>query len=142
MAQSRRATKKVAKAKLSEAKPGCPKIRLPWERSRVSISFDPDEDLTHQSFKDECDINNIIDLHTRTGIVNHLNRGTPQYGFVPSSSMFEAACAQAAIRSAEAEGFEPSEPDKPEAEAEESEPARQEASQEASGQPPEDASEG
>lgn len=35
---------------------------------------------TKQSFKDDCDINVIMDRHTKTGVVNHLNRALPQYG--------------------------------------------------------------
>jgi hypothetical protein len=87
---------------------------LPWERHRCSIDFDPDECKTHQSFKDECDVNKIIDMHVRTGIVTHLNRGTPQYGDAPESDIFDAAVAQAEIRSALEQGYEPPEaPEEP-----------------------------
>jgi hypothetical protein len=43
-------------------------------RRRVSISFDPAEDRTQQSFKDECDINNIMARYLRTGQLPASNR--------------------------------------------------------------------
>lgn len=95
-------------------KPKAPNIRMPWERHEVGIAFDPDECRTHQSFKDECDINNIIDLYARTGLVNHHASGKPQYVDNPETTLFEAALAQAEIRSAIEEGWEPSAEDLPE----------------------------
>jgi hypothetical protein len=67
-----------------------------------------DDDLTHQSFKDECDITRIVETYARTGIVPG-RRMEPQYGECPDTTLFEAACVQAAIRTAEADGFEYSE---------------------------------
>lgn len=84
-----------------------PPTRMPWEREECSIWFDPDDGRTHQSFRDECDVNKILDLHVRTGLVNHLNQGKPQYGEVPSQTLFETALIQAEIRSAVEEGWEP-----------------------------------
>lgn len=104
MARSRRVNDKP---KAEELRPGRPYIRMPWERHRVAISWPDSENRTHESFRDECDINNIIDLHTRTGLVNHLNPGNPQYGDAPESTLFEAACAQAAIRTALEDGWTP-----------------------------------
>jgi hypothetical protein len=74
----------------------------------VSKTFDPEGNLTHQSFRDECDINNIIELHTRTGLVTHINEQKPQYGEAPEMDLHEAACVHAEIRSAYEDGFEPS----------------------------------
>lgn len=125
--------KKVKDAAASHVVPGsvCPRIRLPWQRERLSQSFDPADGRTHQSFKDECDINNIIEMHTRTGVVQHLNNRQPQYGDCPDSDLFQAAVAQAAIRSATEEGWEPpaDENDSPDAEPEQSEEAPQGASE-------------
>lgn len=78
----------------------------PFDRKRTAIGYDPDKGLTHQSFKDECDINNVVASYTRTGIMPVFRQGEPQFGDAPESTLFEAACAQAAIRSAEEEGFE------------------------------------
>ncbi|WNK12429.1 MAG: internal scaffolding protein [Microvirus sp.] len=46
---------------------------------RVSITF-PTKGRTKQSFKDECDINNIMGRYSRTGILESQNRRMPQYG--------------------------------------------------------------
>lgn len=45
---------------------------------------------TKQAFKDECDINNIINRYTDTNHISHINRSEPQYGFAPSESFHEA----------------------------------------------------
>lgn len=53
----------------------------PYRRTRVSKSFDQDEGRTHQSFKDQCDINKIFARFVKTGgNVDHINPGTPMYG--------------------------------------------------------------
>lgn len=36
--------------------------------------------ITKQSFKDECDINNIMMKYIRTGLVDHVNRYQGRYG--------------------------------------------------------------
>lgn len=38
-------------------------------KSRLSISFDPESSMTHQSFKDECDINVIMSRYMKTGVL-------------------------------------------------------------------------
>ena len=70
------------------------------EPVRVAFSQPP---KTRQSFKDECDVNRIVDNYARTGMVNHVPRVEPQYGDNPEQNLFEAACVQAAIRSSEEE---------------------------------------
>lgn len=67
-------------------------------------SFVGVENLTKQSFKDECDVNRIVRQFTKTGIVNHLARGKPQYGEMPDMSVHEAACISAEIASKGEEG--------------------------------------
>ena len=81
-----------------------PYVRGPFTRDRVETVIG-DDDLTHQSFKDECDITRIVETYARTGIVPG-RRMEPQYGECPDTTLFEAACVQAAIRTAEADGFE------------------------------------
>lgn len=101
----------------------------PFDRRRCQVEYDPERGLTRQSFKDECDVNRIVDTYARTGIIP-AQRLEPHYGEAPESTLFEAACAQAAIRSAEADGFEyPSESS--------SEPAGDEISEEAGSTPAE-----
>ena len=74
--------------------------RRTHEVPRVSIAF-PEIGKTRQSFKDECDINRIVDTYARTGMVNHIVRVAPQYGDIPEQTLFEAACVQAEIRASE-----------------------------------------
>lgn len=76
--------------------------------SKHAISFDPDQGLTRQSFKEECDINNIVATYMRTGMVNHLPRVEPQYGDAPDLDFNEAAGIRARVRQMhEEEGYEP-----------------------------------
>lgn len=39
-----------------------------------------DVSLTQQQFKDECDINNILQSYAETGTINHINRRPEMYG--------------------------------------------------------------
>jgi len=43
-----------------------------------------------QSFRDECNINNILAKYQRTGALTHVNRYSPQYGYAPSTDFREA----------------------------------------------------
>lgn len=83
-----------------------PNARRPHEVPRTAIRFDPDQGLTHQSFKDECDATRIVETYARTGLVTHSARGKPKYGDAPEIDLFQAACAQAEIRSKTEEGYE------------------------------------
>lgn len=85
---------KNAKTKTAKRPAGYASLR----RRRVSISF-PEQGLTKQSFRDECDINKIVDQFARTGVINNLPRGEPQYGDAPEQSFFESACISAEIAS-------------------------------------------
>lgn len=76
--------------------------RRAHEVPRVQKSFD-EPAKTRQSFKDECDINRIVETYARTGMVNHVPRAAAQYGDNPEQTLFEAACVQAEIRSSEEE---------------------------------------
>lgn len=53
-----------------------PKRRVP----RQQISFEGEPLRTKQAFKDECDINNIIDRFNTTGVISHVNTRQPKYG--------------------------------------------------------------
>lgn len=39
----------------------------------------PDDGMTRQEFKDECDINVLMATYERNGVMPPLNRGTPQF---------------------------------------------------------------
>ena len=50
-----------------------------------------DSSLTHQSFKENCDINNILKKYESTGLVEHLNNHNGNYGnFLDAPSYQEA----------------------------------------------------
>jgi len=55
--------------------------------------------LTRQSFKDECDVNQIVKRYTETGMINHIPRTTPRYGDAPEGDFLEAAIINADIAS-------------------------------------------
>lgn len=48
-------------------------------RRRVRVDASKDG-RTHQSMKQECDINQIMERHRVTGMVTHVNNGQPRYG--------------------------------------------------------------
>lgn len=48
-------------------------------------------DMTKQSFKDDCDINLIIDRYDNSGIVTHLNHVEAQYGDVTQLQDYQQA---------------------------------------------------
>jgi len=104
--------------------------------------------LTRQSFKDECDVNQIVKSYTETGMINHIPRSPPQYGDAPDGDFLEAAIVNADIASQieagtfDMDAFEASEPEAeptPEPDPEEAEEASQEASADASSTPNESA---
>ncbi len=57
--------------------------------TKVSITF-PKKGRTKQSFKDECDINNIMAKYQKTGALAHVNTYQQQYGFATSVDFSEA----------------------------------------------------
>lgn len=52
---------------------------LPFERTD-DLSFEGSSTLTHQSFRDECDINNIMSRFEKTGVLPEMIKSNPQYG--------------------------------------------------------------
>lgn len=46
---------------------------------------------TMQSFKQECDINNILKNYTKTGFLPHINKNQPNYFDVPSNIDYQIA---------------------------------------------------
>lgn len=84
----------MSKSKADQAKPIPPH----------SISFVGVEDLTRQADKEYCDVNAIVERFTRTGLIENLHRGEPQYGDAPDQTFYEAACINAELNSLEEEG--------------------------------------
>lgn len=63
-----------------------------FSRERRRVTFDcGSEVLTEQAHKDACDINNILRTYRRTGMINHLNPGTAQYGDLPDHLDYQEA---------------------------------------------------
>ena len=82
---------------MTYAQPKCP---LKRERTPVGVSDDELwQDQTHQSQKDEADVNHIVARYTETGMLPPGNRIPAQHGDVPETDFFEAACVQAEMRS-------------------------------------------
>lgn len=50
-----------------------------YEIRDVSVDFTGQTSLTHQSFKDECDVNRIVKQANETGLLTHINPKTAQY---------------------------------------------------------------
>lgn len=67
------------------------KIRSAFDGSRVRrvVSFSG-PGRTKQSFKDECDINNIMRKYQKTGLVEAVNKHQARYGDVPAMDFREA----------------------------------------------------
>lgn len=55
-----------------------------------SISFDDAPTMTQQEFKDECDVNQIVDAYVRTGILPRVNPQQARYGYAPALDFREA----------------------------------------------------
>lgn len=67
------------------------RVRMPYDPSEdVGIAFDQEEGLTQQSFKEECDINNIMRRYNSTGVITHLNARAPEWGDFSSPVDFQA----------------------------------------------------
>lgn len=81
------------------------KPRSALERRRVQVHFS-EPSLTHQSFKDECDANHIVDQYARTGIIPNPPRVQARYIDNPETDLFTAACVAAEARSLDEEGVE------------------------------------
>lgn len=67
-------------------------FRQPYstDRFRVTVDF-PSPTRTHQSFKDECDINNILAGYERTGMVTHINANKGFYEDVTNATSYHDA---------------------------------------------------
>lgn len=65
------------------------KPRGPGARKRVYTDVSGPS-RTKQSFRDECNINNIMKSFVRTGVLEHLNEHKPNYGFAPALTFKEA----------------------------------------------------
>lgn len=72
-------------------------------KMKVSLTFPADEGRTKQSFKDECDINNIMARFQKTGVLAFANKFEARYGDVTGVDFGEAMRVVADARSMFAE---------------------------------------
>lgn len=65
-------------------------VRSAYSRkAKTGITF-TGKTRTKQSFKDECNINNIMARYQKTGVVTHVNEQKPEYGFAPEIDLQNA----------------------------------------------------
>lgn len=67
----------------------CPFRSAYSPRVRVALSFAP-QGRTKQSFKAECDINNLMSRYLKTGVLDFVNKHAPQYQDVTGLDYQEA----------------------------------------------------
>jgi len=67
----------------------------------ISCDFETGEvSVTKQSFKEECDINNILRQYQMTGVIGHINEAEPRYADLPDAVDYQDALHQ--VQAAEA----------------------------------------
>lgn len=57
---------------------------------RTSVVSPPGQTPAQQQFKDDCDINKIMQRFQKTGAIDHVAKHQPQYGFVTPLSYHES----------------------------------------------------
>lgn len=69
-----------------------PKLKIAYNYNYDSPAVDCSDDpsLTKQSFKAECDINNILIKYQKTGVFDHVQKYEPQYFDTTSADFHEA----------------------------------------------------
>lgn len=60
------------------------------ERNRVTLECPEGSSMAKQSFKKECDINQIMAKYQKTGAVTHVNKHEGQYGYATDIEFREA----------------------------------------------------
>lgn len=55
-----------------------------------SIDFSKTTSKTQQSFKESCDVNNILARYQKTGIIDHVRKNQEEYGIATGQSFSEA----------------------------------------------------
>ena len=66
-----------------------PFIRHPMQRERQPFETEGDS-LTHQSFREECDIKTIMSKYQKNGLLDHVNQYKGEYGDVIAVDFHEA----------------------------------------------------
>lgn len=60
------------------------------ERRKVVLDQSGQTSKTQQHFKDECDINQILERFRETGVIDHIKTTQAQYGYAPAITFTEA----------------------------------------------------
>jgi len=55
--------------------------------SKCELKFTKKDGMTKQSHKKECDINQIMAKYQKTGVIDHVNKHSDQYGFATSNDL-------------------------------------------------------
>ena len=61
------------------------------DRPRVQVIFGDEKSRTHQSFKEQCDVNRIVQFHLSGGVITHLNERTAHFGDFSQSTDLKTA---------------------------------------------------
>ena len=63
---------------------------------RVMRIVDPETKCAQDHFKDECDVNRIIERYQATGVLTHVQNNQARYGEMPSGEAFQSMMTQIA----------------------------------------------
>lgn len=74
---------------MPKAKTAYPEVRGPFHRKLVQTQND-EPSMTQQSFKEQCDVNNIMAKYQKTGVIDHINVYEGHYGDVDGTTFTEA----------------------------------------------------
>lgn len=68
-----------------------PNYRSHYNRQREVADFSDQLDKTHQSFRDECDINKVLERWMRSGALEHVQKRVPTWGDFTGAVDFKTA---------------------------------------------------
>jgi len=66
------------------------KVYSRFNRQRVKTPVGDGKQKAKQSFKNECDINQILAKYQKTGAITHFNKHVPNYGFATSDDFADS----------------------------------------------------
>ncbi len=58
--------------------------------AKTALTFDIEGNMTEQSHKKACDVNQIMKRYIKTGVIDHIKTNAPQYMDVPAIDYTEA----------------------------------------------------
>jgi len=66
---------------------------MPYPRVRTRLEFSKPS-RTHQSMRDECDVNFILRKWAKTGLISHVSSKPPKFGSFDNVVDYQSACNQ------------------------------------------------